>query len=115
MPCVNILGVMETNDAMKQRTNIKFLTKIGKDAQSIETVLKQVYGQSAMKTLTIRVKHFRVRRGSCKNDPHKGRPSTARTDENVAHMLAAVREHQKKEVRMIAGELGLPKSSVPTF
>ncbi len=104
---------METNVAIEQRTNVKFLIKLGKDAQMTETMLKQVQGQSAMKSSTVRksVKHFRDGRESCKDDPCESRPSTARTDENVVHVLAAVREDQRKEVRMIAGELGLPKSS----
>ncbi len=49
-------------------------------------------------------------RESCEDDPREGRPSTARTDGNVARVSAAVREDQRKEVRMIAGELGLLKS-----
>ncbi len=107
MATLNILGVMETNNAIEHWTNIKFLTKLGKGAQTIKTMLKQVYGQSAMKSLT-----FRDGRESCKDDAGKGRPSTARTDENVVCVLAAVREDQWKEVCMIEGELGLPKSSV---
>jgi len=102
------------NEAIEQRTNVKFLTKLGKDAQTIENMLKQVYGQNTMKSSTIRkwVKRFRDGRESCEDDPREGRPSTARTDENVARVLAAVRNDRRKEVRMIAGELGLPKSSV---
>ncbi len=104
---------METNDAIEHRTNVKSLMKIGKDAQTIETMLKQVYGKSTMKSSTVRkwVKCFRGGRESCEDDPCEGRPSTARTDENIARVLAAVREDQRKEVCMIAGELGLPKSS----
>ncbi len=105
---------METNDTIVQQTNVKFLTKLGKNAQMIETVLKQVYGQSAMKSSTIRkwVKRFRDRWESCEDNPCEGRHSTAQTDENIVHVLAAVREDRRKEVRMIAGELGLTKSLV---
>ncbi len=80
----------------------------------IETILKQVYGQSAIKSLTFCkwVKRFRDGRESCKDNPQEGRPSTARTIKNTAHVLATVREDQRKEVRMITRELGLPKSSM---
>ncbi len=44
---------MEMNDAIEQRMNVKFLTKLGKDAQTIETMIKHVYGQSPMKSSTI--------------------------------------------------------------
>ncbi len=102
--------MMQSNSRM----NVKFLTKLGKNAQTIETILKQVYRQSTMKSSTIHkwVKHFKDGRESCEDNLHKGRPFTAQTDENVACVLAAVGEDRRKQVRMIAGELGLLKSSV---
>ncbi len=101
-------------DAIEKRTNVKFSTKLGKDAQMIKTISKLVYGQSAMTSSAVRkwVKYFRDAQESCKDDPLECRLSTAQTNENVGRVLAAVRENQKKEFHMIAGELRLPKSSV---
>ncbi len=67
-----------------------------------------------MKSSTVHkwVKRFRDGQESCEDHSHEGRSCSARTDENIARVLAAVREDRRKEVRIIVGELGLPNSAV---
>jgi transposase len=44
---------MERGVLTKQRTNIKFLVKLGKSGQEILKMLETVYGESAMKRRTV--------------------------------------------------------------
>ena len=44
---------MERDVLTEQRTNIKFLVKLGKNSQKILQILEMVYGESAMKRRTV--------------------------------------------------------------
>ena len=47
------VGGMERNVLTEQRTNIKFLVKLGKNGEEILQMLEMVYGESAMKRGTV--------------------------------------------------------------
>ena len=47
------VGGMERDVLTEQRTNIKFLVKLGKNGQEILQMLEMVYGESAMKHRTV--------------------------------------------------------------
>ena len=70
----------------EQRTNIKFLVKLGKSGNKIREMLVQVYGDSAMKKRAVYkwVKLFSEGRGSVTDEERSGRPATSRIEENIA-------------------------------
>jgi hypothetical protein len=67
---------MEQGVLTEQRTNIKFLVKLGKSGREILEILETVYGESAMKHRTVKsgsmVVHLaaKKRAESCKNQDH---------------------------------------------
>jgi transposase len=69
---------MERDILTVQRTNIKFLVKLGKNGQEILQMLEMVYGKSAMKRRTVNkwVDRFKEGRESLDDDARVGRPST---------------------------------------
>ena len=71
---------------LEQRTNIKFLFKLGKSGNEIREMLVLVYGDNAMKKTAVYnwVKRFSERRESVTDEEKSGRPATSRTAENIA-------------------------------
>ena len=71
---------------LEQRTNIKFLVKLGKSGNEIRQMLVQVYGGNAMKkTVVYRwVKSVSEGRESVTDEERSGRPATSRTEGNIA-------------------------------
>ena len=70
---------------VEQRVNVKFLTKLGKSATETYNLLTEVYGdQCLFRTQVFEwFKKFMEGREDIGNDPKSGRPSTAKTQENV--------------------------------
>ena len=61
--CLRVFGcaaVRKSELELEQRTNIKFLVKLGKSGNKIREMLVQVYGDNAMKKTEVYkwVKHF---------------------------------------------------------
>jgi transposase len=83
---------MERDVLTEQRTNIKFLIKLGKNSQEILQMLEMVYGESAMKCRTVYkwVDRFKEGRESV-DDARVGRPSTSRVDENIQRVYDLVK------------------------
>jgi len=73
---------------LEQRTNIKFLVKLGKSGNKISAMLVEVYGDNAMKERAVYkwVKHFSEGRESVTDEERSGRPATSRTGENIAEI-----------------------------
>jgi len=71
---------------LEQRTNIKFLVKLGKSGNEIREMLVQAYGNNAMKKTAVYkwVKRFSEGRESVTDEERSGRPATSRTEENIA-------------------------------
>ena len=71
---------------LEQRTNIKFLVKLGKSGNEIREILVQVYGDNAMKKTAVYrwVKRFSEGRESVTDEERSGRAATSRTEENIA-------------------------------
>ena len=67
---------------LEQRTNIKFLVKIGKSGNEIRQMLVQIYGDNAMKKITVYnwVKRFSEGRESVSDEERSGRLATSRTE-----------------------------------
>jgi len=71
---------------LEQRTNIKFLVKLGKSGNEIREMLVQHYWDNAMKKTAVYkwVKHFSEGRESVTDKERSGQPATSRTEENIA-------------------------------
>jgi len=74
---------------LEQRTNTKFLVKLGKSGNEIREMLVQVYGDSAMKKTAVYkwVKRFSEGRKSVTDEERSGWPATSRTEENIAKFV----------------------------
>jgi len=98
----------------EQRTNLKFLVKLGKTPSEALELLQQVYGDETMSRSRVFEWHKRFREGrqDVEDDPRSGRPSTSRTDANVERVRQAVRGDRRMTVRLIASELDMNRDSV---
>ena len=76
--------------------------------------LKEVYGEDVMSRTQIFEWHKRFKNGrkEVEDDPKSGRPSTSRTDDNIARVKQLVRNDRRLTVRMIGEKLGLNRESV---
>jgi len=99
---------------LEQRTNIKFLVKLGKGGNEIREILVQVYGDNAMKKTAVYrwVKRFYKGRGSVTDEERSGRPATSRTEENIANIRQIVRDNHWLTVRSIAEQVNIDRETV---
>jgi len=66
----------------KQRTNIKFMCRLGKSASETLSALQQVYGDTALKKSEVYNWFSQFKNGQeTEDDQRSGRPSTSRTEE----------------------------------
>ena len=74
-------------------------------------MLQQVYGECALKEITVFkwVQRFREGRENPKNDARSERPSTSSGNENIDRVRSLVLSDRRLTVRMIAEELGFGK------
>jgi len=95
---------MSELELREQRTNIKFLVKLGKSGKEIREMLVQVYGDNAMKKTAGHewVKSFSDGRENFTDEERSGRPATSRTEENIAKAHQILRENSRLTVRSIA-------------
>jgi transposase len=80
-------------------------------------MLQQAFGETALsrsKTFE-RYSRFKNGRTSIDNDPHTGRPSTARTNETVDRVNAVIRGNLRLTIREIADELNLSFGTYPAI
>ena len=70
----------------EQRICVKFCVKIGKSVTETFEMLKIAFREEAVGRTQMYEwwKHFKEGRTLVDNDPRSGRPSTSRTDDNVA-------------------------------
>jgi len=82
---------------LEQRTNIKFLVKLGKSGNKIRVMLVQVYEDNAIKKTAVYkwVKRFSGGRESVTNGERSGRPATSRTEESNAKIRQIVHENRR--------------------
>ena len=94
---------------LEQRTNIKFIVKLGKSGNEIREMLGQVYGDNAMKKTTVYtwVKRFSEGKESVTDEERSGRPATSRTEENITNIRQIVRENRRMTVRSIAEQVNI--------
>ena len=105
---------MSQLELREQRTNIKFLVKLGKSGNKIREMLVQVHGDNAMKKTAVYkwVKPFSEGRKSVTEEERSGRPATNRTEENIANVHQIVRENRRLTVSSIAEQVDMDKETV---
>ena len=84
---------------------MNFCVKIGKSVTEKFEMLKIAFGEEAMcRTLTNEWwKRFKEGRISIDDDPRSGRPSTSKTDDNVAKVREVIRSNRFLTVREADG------------
>jgi hypothetical protein len=95
-------------DVLKeQRVCIKFCHKLGKTATEKYEMLQQAFGETALSRSKRFEWYSRFKNGrtSIDDDPHTGRPLTARTNEIVDSVNAVIRGNRRLTIREIADEL----------
>jgi len=103
------MGVKE-----EQFVAIKFYCKVGFLATKTVELIQKAYGDAALSRATIFERHewFRWGRESVKDGERSGRPTTSRTDDNIAAVDRMVEEDRNVTSRLIADTLGIPKPVV---
>ena len=96
----------------EQRICVKFCVKIGKYVTETFEMLKIAFGEEAMcRTHTYEWwKRFKGGRTSFDDDPHSGRPSTSKNDDNVAKVREVIRSNRLLTVRDVAEEVIISKT-----
>ena len=99
---------------VEQQINLKFLVLLGKTPPEALKLLQEIYGDDTMSKTRLFEWHRRFKEGRDKvEDDHRSRrPSTSRTDENVARVRQKVRSDHRLAVRIIADELGMNSERV---
>jgi hypothetical protein len=90
-------------DVNEQRICIKFCFKLGKTAEETHKMLKEAFGDNALRlTQTHKwIKRLKNGRMSLDDDERSGRPSTGTTTENVAKVREAILENQRRTIHDI--------------
>ena len=99
---------------LDQRTNIKFLVKLGRSGNEIREMLVQIYRDNAMKKTAVYkwVKCFSEGRESVTNEERSGRPVTSRTKENIVTIRQILSEIRRMTVRNIAEQVNIDRTTV---
>ena len=100
--------------ALEQRTNLKFLVRLGKSPTEAFKMLQLVYGDETMARSSVFEWHKRFRDGreEVEDAARSGRPSTSRTEENVDRVRQMIRNDRRLTVRMIADSLSINRDCV---
>lgn len=98
----------------EQRTNIKFLAKLGRTPTETFEMLKAAYGDQTLSRARVFEWHKRFSSGreDVDDDPRPGRPSTSRNSDNVEKVKELVQSDRRLTIRMIADQLTLDKETV---
>ena len=99
---------------LEQRTNIKFLVKLGKSGNEMRVMLVQVKGDNAMQKTAVYkwVKRFSEGRESVTDEERSGRPATSRTEETIAKIRQTLRENRRLTVRSITEQVNTDRETV---
>ena len=102
------------NANVEQRVNIKFLIKLGKSATETYNLLTEVYGDQCLSRTQVFewFKKFKEGREYVGDDPKSGRPSTAKTQENVEKVARIFRGDRQLSIRAISELTNINKESV---
>ena len=98
--------------SLEQRYAIKVCAKLTKSGSEMMQLLKTAYGDAALCSAQVFRWHkaLKDRRESVEDEQRVGRPSTARTESNVARVKAVLDRGRRLNVRLIAEDVGLQKT-----
>ena len=93
---------------------IKFCVKAGKSVVETIELINKAYGSADMSHANVYRCYARFRDGrkDVKDDAKGGRPSTARTDENLESVGRLLTEDRRTTLQVIAGRLSIGKGTV---
>jgi len=99
--------------SLEQRYAIKFCAKLGNSGSETLQLLRTAYGDAVLSSAQVFRWHkaFKDGRESVEDEQRTGRP-TSRTGNNVARVKVVLDRDQRLNVRLIAEEVGLPKTDV---
>ena len=100
--------------SVDHRYTIKFCVKLEKSMTETHAIIHKAYGKDALLKAQVFKWHkvFSEGREDVKDEQRIGRPSTSHTSDNVAKVKAVLDSDQRVSVRLIADQVGLPKSIV---
>ena len=109
-----VLSRVKMLRSLEQRYAIKFCAKFGKSGSEMLQLLRTAYGDAVWSSSHVlrRYKAFQDGRGGVEDEQRAGRPSTSRTENNVARVKAVLDRDRRLSVRLMAEEVGLPKTDV---
>jgi len=98
----------------EERVAIKFCVKAGKSAVETIELINKAYGRAAMRRANVYrwFARFRGGREEMKDDARSGRPTTARTDENVESVRCLLTEDSRTTFQVIEDRLNIGKETV---
>lgn len=99
---------------MQQRVCIKFCVKNGFNGAKTLEMLEKCFGNDSLKKTAVYQWHerFTLGRESVEDDERSGRPSTSKTDENIAKVKEILVENRKLTIRELADDLNIAYGSV---
>jgi len=99
--------------SLEQRYAIKFCLKLGKSGSETLQLLRTAYGDAVLPSAQVLRWHktFIDGRKSVEDERRAG-PPTSRTENSVARVKAVLDRDRRLSVRLVAEEVGLPKTDV---
>ncbi|KAL4113850.1 hypothetical protein QTP88_017411 [Uroleucon formosanum] len=103
-----------SDNNFEQRCAIRFCFKLGHSTTETFQKLQQAYGESVLSRAQVFrwFKTFSEGREAIEDELRSGKPSTAKTEENVIRVRDLVRSDRRLTVRMIGEQLGLTHTTV---
>ena len=109
-----VLSQAKMQRSLEQHYTIKFCAKLEKSGSKTLQLLRTAYGDAVLSSAEVLRWHkaFKGGRESVEEEQRAGRPSTSRTENNVARVKAVLDRDRRLSVRLIAEEVGLLKTDV---
>jgi len=109
-----VLSQAKMQSSLEQRYAINFCAKLGKSGSETLQLLRTAYGDAVVSSAQVFRWHnaFKDGRESVEDEQCAGRPSTSRHENNVARVKAVLDRDRCLKVRLIAEDVGLPKTDV---
>ena len=111
---VTLCHCREMDVKEEQRMAVKFCCKVDFSTTKAVELIQKAYGDAALSRTTIFEWHKRFREGreSVKDDERSGRPTTSRTDDNIAAVDKMVKKDRNVTSRLITDTLGISKTVI---
>ncbi|UYV62871.1 hypothetical protein LAZ67_2002195 [Cordylochernes scorpioides] len=105
--CFQLLQHSAMERSLEQRYTIKFCVRLGKNATETFQMLQKAFKDDCISRSQYGKWHkaFKEGREEVADEPRSGRPTTARTDENVDRVLEVLRTDRRLSIQKIADTL----------